>query len=58
MFVIFYKYGCCMMVIKYMELWDGSRRCNGKNMLEYSTICNNLVILLWLYVFLVELVTF
>jgi len=43
---MFYRYDCGMMVITYMELWDGSRRFNGKNMPEYSTICNSLVILL------------
>jgi len=58
MFLMFYRYDCGMMVITYMELWDGSRRFNGKNMPEYSTICNSLVILLWLCIFFVDLATF
>jgi len=34
----FFSYDCGVMIIKYMELWDGSRRFNGKNMPEYSTV--------------------
>jgi len=34
----FFSYDCGMMIIKYMELWDGSWRFNGKNMPEYSTV--------------------
>jgi len=41
MFVFFVNYDCGMMVIKYMELWDGSRMFNGNNMSVYSTVCNS-----------------
>jgi len=37
-----YVYDFGMMVIKYMEFWDDSRKFNGKNMPRYSTVCNNL----------------
>ena len=41
MCVFFFNYDCGMMVIKYMELWDGSRRFNGKNIPKYSTVSSS-----------------
>ena len=43
--IIISKYDCGLMVIKYMELWNGVERFNRKIMSQYSTVCN--VVLLW-----------
>jgi len=52
------RFDCGLLVIKYMEMWDGLCSFKGKNMPIYITVCKYLVLLVWLCVFLIELMKY
>jgi len=44
MILAIFSFDCDMMVIRYMDVWDGVARYQSKSMLQYITDCKSVLL--------------
>jgi len=52
MILAIFSFDCGMMVIRYMDVWDGVVRYQFKSLPQYTTVCKS--VLLWTFFWLVS----